>query len=1530
MRDTLRSTRSPACVDKLPRGGWAVSEQPLVVGRARQLFGFLKAFAEQRIPAVRHIDQHAWKLWLHELPVHPDIEVGRVRMAGEPTPGNGEDGEAESRPLLRVRRPVLTPPPPPPPVVREFLPSGWDDPAREVVFIPSRNTMVEGQAVPVRWEDDPSRVASGTAWLELRAVWAEAERPSRSVMQIYQRLFDLRQEIALRSEQVELVLGDGRLRWRRPDGETDHPVLLQRVELTFDADQNEFAVVDADRAPELHGTVLIAADGTVPAQFHEIRTRLEAEGFHPLADEGTTGFLKGLHSNLSAGATWHGGHPPVPPPEGDEPVMGRNPLLFLRNRVPGFAAAFDRVLKDLEHRASVPLAIARAVGVEQPLPDHGTREGTGAWSEPPDVLLSKPANDQQIEIARVLEQKGTVLVQGPPGTGKSHTIANLIGHLVAQGKRVLVTSHTTKALHVLRSQVVEDLRALCVPVLETDSEGRTQLQESVGGILTRLSRIDDRALEREAGELAERRGALIAEIAGLVRDLERIRKGEYEPIVVGGDPVEPAEAATWVRANAGDHGWIPPGIQPGAPLPLSREEVEELYGSNGVVSVDEERELAGGLPDVESLLTPDEYEQVLAESAELATDVHAGAWLDPAREEDLPLLEVLAEDLRNLLNRLAAVEPWQRSLVKVGHAGGGESGSWRKLAGMVAEARAFHEETRELLLEYAVGSLPAGDPETLRATVHEIITHLERNGGLGWFTLLFRPRWKPLVRETRVNGRPPGNRQAFQAVTTALDLRIRRATLRTRWLRLAEPEGLPEFSHMADPPEHSLTFLADQFDGLLDLWNERWPSLRAQSEALGLAWDPMRDALVAAEPHRDPFERDCDFLASVSETVAARWSTARTVRARRLLAENHAILGQFRGPVVEALDRANTAGDSPGYRNAWHDLRDLLQKATAVGRRYELLTALGQSAAGWARAISTRSGVHGTPALPGNPVLAWRWIQWKDELDQRRGRDEAALQRKLEERHSRLRKTTTALIDRRAWRAQHRRVDLAAQQALHGWAQTHKRIGRGTGKRAPELLAQARAQLARAQEAVPVWIMPLTRVAEAVDPLRNRFDVVIIDEASQCDVTGLLAWYLADSVLVVGDDRQVSPLAVGQKMDVVQQLIREHLRDVPNRELYDGRLSLYDLAQQCFGGTIRLREHFRCMPDIIEFSNELSYDFEIEPLRDPFAVPPPHVVEERVGDGIRVGRTNAGEARRIAALIAAMDERPEYEGYTFGAISLLADEQAHLIWHLAAAAIGDPARLERRHFLAGNPAQFQGDERDVILLSMVDSPGDKGPQRMRQEDLLKQRYNVAASRARNQLWVVHSLDPARDLKPGDLRRRLLEYVRAPGARGRAAERAARRAESPFEVEVIRRLVAAGYEVLPQVKVGGYRIDLVVRGGGKQVALECDGARFHPPEQIPADLRRQAILERCGWTFLRIRSTVYYDDPDGTMRRVGEELGRLGVTPDAVVEETAAPGPGDHPVIQAVRARAWEIMRERGWVDPADEDNGVQEAAEAVP
>ena len=104
-------------------------------------------------------------------------------------------------------------------------------------------------------------------------------------------------------------------------------------------------------------------------------------------------------------------------------------------------------------------------------------------------------------------------------------------------------------------------------------------------------------------------------------------------------------------------------------------------------------------------------------------------------------------------------------------------------------------------------------------------------------------------------------------------------------------------------------------------------------------------------------------------------------------------------------------------------------------------------------------------------------------------------------------------------------------------------------------------------------------------------------------------------------------------------------------------------------------------------------------------------------------------------------------------------------------------------------------------------------------------------------------------------------------------------ESEFEKEVYDALTEKGYWVTPQVKVGSYRIDLVVEGDNdSRIAVECDGDRYHGPEKWPEDMNRQRILERAGWTFFRFFASAWHRHRKDIMRNLEETLSDAGIKP----------------------------------------------------
>ena len=317
-------------------------------------------------------------------------------------------------------------------------------------------------------------------------------------------------------------------------------------------------------------------------------------------------------------------------------------------------------------------------------------------------------------------------------------------------------------------------------------------------------------------------------------------------------------------------------------------------------------------------------------------------------------------------------------------------------------------------------------------------------------------------------------------------------------------------------------------------------------------------------------------------------------------------------------------------------------------------------------------------------------------------------------------------------------------------------------------------------------------------------------------------------------------------------------------------------------------------------------------------------------------KTNQGEVDAIVSLIVAAIRHPKYSvnesggPASFAAISLLGSEQAQLIENKLRIYL-TPEELNKHDVLCGIAANLQGDERDIVFLSMVDSPPEEGMLTTRAagaRDIYKKRYNVAVSRARNQLWVVHSVDPDLHLSASDLRRRLIEHARDPAGLMGLMEKTAKRTESEFERLVVHRLVDAGFKVTTQWRVGSYRIDMVVEGSHRKLAVECDGERWHTADELENDLRRQAILERLGWVFVRIRGSLFFRDPDAAMAEVYAKLSELGI--EALGSGGGSAEPPGGALVEEIKRAADLIRATWQTQEPATPDDAPAPAPPVAP
>jgi hypothetical protein len=674
--------------------------------RLRQVFDYLRALDDLRNPVRRVVEEQPWHYWLRDLPSHPFIRRGVVRE------GSSDDDAGDDF-ILRVRRPEVTPGPRVPPELADWLlVADRRDPDSAIDVHDRRNVLdPHGEMQVILFSDDPLRDTVLARWRQDWDDWAKVERPNRRALAVFEQMYALHGQLDREGERRELVLGDGILHWRRPEGRIHHPLLLQRLQLEFVPETPEFILRETDHAVEFYSAVFRGLDDVDGSKLADSQDELEAGLFHPLGSAGTTGFLQALAARLSP----HGRYldDPTTSLGAVQPEIYRDPVIFLRSRTLGFARALEAIRENLDGCQDLPVSLLNIMGIERTsVPTIPADFDTSApANEVADVLLSKPANPEQVQIARQLDRYKAVLVQGPPGTGKTHTIGNLIGHLLAQGKSVLVTSHTSKALRVLHGQIVPQLQPLCVSVLGSDADNREALERAVAGIAGRRGSAE--ALTAETEALDRERGDLLAKLAAARQELLDCVGGEYREIVLADKPYEPAEAARLVAQGAQSDSWIPGPVEPRAPLPLSVSEVQELYETNAAVTDADEREIDRNLPALGAIPSPDTLVRLIADEAKWKDSDHtygARYWAgNPAAPDLLNLMERLRHEAEATLEVLPSSADWMVALVEAGRQGGNHRQVWDDLLAAMREWSAEGAECERLIIEFGPELAEAGD-----------------------------------------------------------------------------------------------------------------------------------------------------------------------------------------------------------------------------------------------------------------------------------------------------------------------------------------------------------------------------------------------------------------------------------------------------------------------------------------------------------------------------------------------------------------------------------------------------------------------------------------------------------------------------------------------------------------------------------------------------------------------------------------------------------------------------------------------------
>lgn len=1318
----------------------------------------------------------------------------------------------------------------------------------------------------------------------------------KEIQDLYDKLFKMYQNLQLYSESLELVVSTGFLQWNnKSKDKVERHLLTSEAELQFNRERGEFIILPTSKGKvfEYEEDMLLVENRLTGQDGKDIQNLLlELE-----ADEKLIPNMSSILQRIAHALDSQGNYISeivIPNVHSENPTVSLSPAFVLRKKTQkSFQKACETAVEQLENitdDSQIPGNILNMFSYSTEK-NTETEELDSSFKEAQEFYFPLPSNEEQNRIISTLNNRSSVLVQGPPGTGKTHTIANLTSHLLSTGQRVLITSQTAKALSVLKSKLPEELQDLSVSLLGGDSASMKDLEKVVNTISINKERFDLKEMTSQVGKDETVLKGFKSDLNKTKTELMEIRESEtYKHNFNTTYSGTAQQIAEKVNEYAPLYDWYTTNVTPDTPENFWENEKSLISEYIRISKVDMEVpdgykafEYPSINADIDLKIIPD----LIIEEKQLHKSY------DSIKANELEKLQssiknITGEKLITLKNEFHKLKDLQRTLLFNSYP------SLKKVIADIFTNRGFvweeiiQKSSQHLQIikshqgKFDEQLVTSGNLTTavLKKMAEDLHKHLADGGSMGNF--FFKPKtvkqYKEQLQQVTYNGIELKSQDQLNSFLAYAQSRYAKEEIQNILI--------PTFlSEDAINPISAFSEVQNAISQLSDaLLIEKWRNNLLEQNSF-LTRDTFNEDIAEA------FSENLDIY-QIKEKIKEKTTTIESVTNNlesKVTEQSHPLYKEM----IDSIKNRSLQHFNKKLSDYNH-FQEVMQRDNTLNT---IFSKLGKESPSLANSLEEYYSNPEWEQRLNTWQKAFEWKQTKNWIGQFSMKSESSLSNQYNQIESKIKETIIKIGTAKAWINMLRSMTDTQSKHLKAWAKSVKSIGKGTGKNAARYRADAQKHMEQCIDAIPAWIMPLNQVYDNFEIRPNLFDVVIIDEASQSWHDALLLKYLAKKLIIVGDDKQISPTIIGITDEDILKLQNKYFKDInfPFGRDLNLKTSFFDISYIMFKDTITLREHFRCMPEIIGFSNLISYrDKPLIPLRqypanrlEPLkSVYLPHGVRE----GTASTSSNKVEADRIVQEIKSCIENLKYDGKTFGVISLLGENQAKLIQNKLLSELGAEI-MEERKIICGDAYAFQGDERDIIFLSMVVANGATRVTAMA-DDKARQRFNVAASRAKDQLWLVHSIT-VNDISNRDcLRYQLLSYFANPLKEETESNRV--KCESNFEKHVFDDITSRGYRVIPQYNAANYRIDLVVQGEKSKLAVECDGDHWHTSvEDRERDFLRERVLQRAGWTFWRVLGSTYYNNPQKALESLWEKIEEMDIRPylewheESLVEEVAA-------------------------------------------
>ncbi|MHA1877736.1 MAG: AAA domain-containing protein [Promethearchaeota archaeon] len=1346
----------------------------------------------------------------------------------------------------------------------------------------------------IRFEDDPKRLENWDKYIKVWQQWRFEVLPKFKVQEFYGELFSVYQKLQREGDLLELVFGHGFITWSINSVKIRHPLITTRLELIFDYNHSRFYLIPTDSGSEFETNFLWDINLPNISHLNKIKDQYNQSEQIPFESNLIKPFFKDVVNIIDPNSKFKYDKQINTQATTCEtyPIIYDVPVLILRKRATNlWQNELQKIKELLKNDFRIPLPL-ESLSTDTVIEEKDVEQINKWQTLSEKILFPLTSNSEQREIIRKLSKNYGVAVQGPPGTGKSHTIVNIISHLLAYGNRVLVTAETSRALKVLGEMInknLKDIAPLCISLLDKTEQDRNELERSITGIHEGIANKKGEDLQKNIVYLENEIEKCDDEYFKIKVNIKQNIDSEATRL---NNDYDISHVAQNLEKEEENYGWLPDSIPFESGYIPKENEIKKLFELTNLISNEDIEQIKKIRPSLDELPNIKEIQSKFKRLKELLIN-------RKSRQEklhDWDFNNISSHKLRNSIVKIDHAiksfeiisQVWESNLFNKVVTNQNELNQWAQFYRTVRKNLDAINKNEKILIKYKIQHSNSISTREVVNNLEIILREFEHHNKLRALFLIAQKKMiDTVINNFKINDEKPRMKykKDYKILKIYLENIILKNELKNTWNNTIQNIQGPVIKSIDKNDFNKLIEILSVIKTILN-WRQKYLSpiitLLNEVEYLKLDWS-NKQFLIELK-----YVIECHLLELEIDYTVNELNINRKFLKEKSCNDNyHSSWNRLEQSIVKL--------DIDEYEACISELVHL----QSIQEQYDLLTDLykkiGELAPNWINSILDKKQSTGKVEYPTSWKKAWEWSILNDWYHKHARYDDIEKSyNRLEKIKKRKSKLTEQLIAEKAWLNLLRNIGPVEKGALYPFLKAVQRITKsGRGKYDPIVRREASNAMKKCAPAVPVWIMPIRKVLETLSPDSKQFDVVIIDESSQCDLFSLSVLFRGKRVLIVGDDKQVSPQKPGINIQQAYVNLKEKfLSDLPNVNLatWGPDVSLFDKAQEIFlkiNSTVMLKEHFRSVPEIIQWSNDRFYNGKIEPLRYPKLserIEPPlkpvFVAEGRWKEETRA-IINRPEAKSIVLKIKDLVHDSNYRNKSMGVISLQGGmDQAFEIEKLMRQEIDD-SEIQERNIICGDSKHFQGDERDIMFLSMVAAPNERF-QALTKKDA-QQRFNVAATRARDQIWLFHSVQ-FDNLSPSDLRYALLEYFYNPKRvqieMDKADEIFQLYNSSEFHKEVFKAIVAKGYRAIPEYKVGNhpYRIDIVIEGMKNRLAVECDGDSFHGSEQWEYDYNRQMELERAGFIFWRIRASKYYRNKEKSLNPLWLTLDDMGIYP----------------------------------------------------